>query len=54
VSTLDVITVENTLLSNELALLSIQTRQRTSKVQLIKALGGGWQNTQLPDAKNLP
>jgi hypothetical protein len=53
VSTLDVITVENTLLSNELALLSIQTRQRTSKVQLIKALGGGWQNTQLPDAKNL-
>lgn len=53
VSTLDVITVENTLLSNELALLSIQTRQRTSTVQLIKALGGGWQNPQLPDANNL-
>ena len=53
VSALDLMTVQNTLLTNQQAALSIRTRQMTTAVQLIKALGGGWQDTQLPSAKNL-
>jgi outer membrane protein TolC len=52
-SVLDVISAQNALLSNEQAALSIHTRQLTSTVQLIKAVGGGWQDTQLPDAARL-
>lgn len=52
-SVLDVISAQNTLLSNEQVALSIHTRQLTSTVQLIKAVGGGWQDTQLPGAAHL-
>jgi NodT family efflux transporter outer membrane factor (OMF) lipoprotein len=46
-SYLDVVTVYNTTLSNERTLLTIQNNQMTNTIQLIKALGGGWQ----PQAK---
>jgi NodT family efflux transporter outer membrane factor (OMF) lipoprotein len=49
-SVLDVASAQNTLLSAEQAALSIHTRQMTSTVQLIKAVGGGWQDTQMPAA----
>ncbi|MFI4918988.1 MAG: efflux transporter outer membrane subunit [Legionellales bacterium] len=40
---LDVVVTENQALQSELALIDIKTRQQLSCVQLIKALGGGWQ-----------
>ena len=39
---LDVIVNENEALQSELALVNIQTRRQLASVQLIKALGGGW------------
>ena len=53
VSALDLMTAQNTLLTNQQAALNIHTRQMTAAVQLVKALGGGWQDTQPPRAKNL-
>lgn len=46
---LDVITVETTALSNERALVDLLNRRLSSSVLLVKALGGGWDDTQLPD-----
>lgn len=53
VSALDLMTAQNMLLTNQQTALSIRTRQMTTAVQLVKALGGGWQDTQLLSAKNL-
>lgn len=53
VSALDLLTAQNTLLTNEQAALSIRTRQFSTAVQLVKALGGGWVEAQLPQAKLL-
>ena len=39
---LTVITSQNTLLTDQLTLVSIQTRRLVASVQLIEALGGGW------------
>jgi NodT family efflux transporter outer membrane factor (OMF) lipoprotein len=44
----DVMIAENTLLSNQQTLNSLQVEEMTSAVQLVQALGGGWDNTQLP------
>jgi NodT family efflux transporter outer membrane factor (OMF) lipoprotein len=52
-SAIDLANAQNTLLTNEQAALSIRTRQMNTAVQLIKALGGGWQEAQLPSAKQL-
>jgi NodT family efflux transporter outer membrane factor (OMF) lipoprotein len=41
-SYLDVITAQITLLSNQRTALNLQMEQLTASVQLIKALGGGW------------
>jgi NodT family efflux transporter outer membrane factor (OMF) lipoprotein len=40
---LDVIILQNTALQSELALIDIHTRRQIASVQLIRALGGGWQ-----------
>ena len=40
---LDVITAQTTLLSNQRTALNLQMEQLTASVQLIKALGGGWE-----------
>ena len=43
-----VITAQATALANERTAVDIATRQVTASVQLIKALGGGWDRTQMP------
>jgi outer membrane protein TolC len=45
-SYLNVITAETTLLSNQRTALNLQTEQMTATVQLILALGGGWDGSQ--------
>ena len=47
-SYLEVLTAETTLITNQRTLTDLQTRQFTATVQLIRALGGGWDETQLP------
>ena len=50
---LDVITAEATTLTNESAAVDILTRRMTAAVALVQALGGGWDTTDLPAAKDL-
>lgn len=45
---LEVITAQTTELTNERTAADITTRQFASSVQLVKALGGGWDTSQLP------
>jgi NodT family efflux transporter outer membrane factor (OMF) lipoprotein len=45
---LEVLTAQTTLLSNQRTQEEVDTRQFVSSVQLIRALGGGWDTTQLP------
>jgi NodT family efflux transporter outer membrane factor (OMF) lipoprotein len=45
---LQVITVQTALLSNQRTAINIAARQATASVQLIQALGGGWNTAQLP------
>jgi outer membrane protein TolC len=40
---LDVITAQTTLLSNQRTAMNLRMQQMTATVQLIKALGGGWE-----------
>jgi NodT family efflux transporter outer membrane factor (OMF) lipoprotein len=45
---LEVIIAQTTQLANERTAADITTRQFAASVQLVKALGGGWDNTKLP------
>jgi NodT family efflux transporter outer membrane factor (OMF) lipoprotein len=45
---LNVITAQTTLLSNKQTAVNLRIQQMTSNVQLIEALGGGWDSSQLP------
>lgn len=45
---LEVLTAQTALLTNQRAQDDIATRQFVASVQLIRALGGGWDTTQLP------
>jgi NodT family efflux transporter outer membrane factor (OMF) lipoprotein len=45
---LEVITAQTTQLANERTAADITTREFAASVQLIKALGGGWDTTKLP------
>jgi len=45
---LDVITAQNTLLADQQAAVTLRVNEMTAAVQLIQALGGGWDVTQLP------
>ena len=45
---LDVVIAQTTLLINQQALINSQVAQMTACVQLIAALGGGWDKSQLP------
>jgi NodT family efflux transporter outer membrane factor (OMF) lipoprotein len=47
-SYLDVITAQSTLLTNQRTSLTILGERMTASVQLIKALGGGWDRAMLP------
>jgi NodT family efflux transporter outer membrane factor (OMF) lipoprotein len=45
---LDVITAQNTLLSDQQIQVTLRVSEMTAAVQLIQALGGGWDAAQLP------
>jgi len=45
---LEVITTQSTALADEITLANLQTRRMSASVQLIKAIGGTWDTTQLP------
>jgi NodT family efflux transporter outer membrane factor (OMF) lipoprotein len=49
----DLVTAQNTLLTDQQTLTSLQVSQMTSAVQLVAALGGGWDVSQLPTAKQV-
>jgi len=53
VSYLDVITEQNIALTNERASVQILGRRMNAAVTLIRAVGGGWDDSQLPWPKNL-
>jgi NodT family efflux transporter outer membrane factor (OMF) lipoprotein len=44
----DVVIAQTTLLNNQEALNSLEVDEMTSAVELVQALGGGWDRTQLP------
>jgi NodT family efflux transporter outer membrane factor (OMF) lipoprotein len=44
----NVVTAQTTLLSDQQSLANLRTQQMTASVQLIEALGGGWDSSQLP------
>ena len=52
-SYLNVITAQATLLNNQRTAVTLQMQQMTASVELIKALGGGWNQSQLPTQKQL-
>ena len=45
---LNVFTAQSTLLANQQTMIVLRAQQMTTSVQLIEALGGGWDVTQLP------
>jgi NodT family efflux transporter outer membrane factor (OMF) lipoprotein len=45
---IDVLTAQNTLLGDQQSLVNLQTQRMTSEIQLIIALGGGWESSDLP------
>lgn len=47
---LNVITAQTTLLTNQQTAVNLRMQQMTATVQLIEALGGGWDASQLPTA----
>ena len=52
-SYLNVITAQTTLYTNQRTEVTIRTNEMVSSVQLVMALGGGWDNSQLPSPKIL-
>jgi outer membrane protein TolC len=49
VSYLNVVVAQTAALSNEITAVNIQNRRLAASVLLIKALGGGWDTSMLPD-----
>jgi len=49
----NVVTAQLTLLNDRQALASLKTQEMMSSVQLIEALGGGWDKTQLPTPQDV-
>ena len=47
-SYLEVLTAEQTLLQDEVTAINIESREFAASVSLVRALGGGWDVTQLP------
>jgi NodT family efflux transporter outer membrane factor (OMF) lipoprotein len=45
---INVVTAQTTLLNDQQTLASLHTQEVTASVQLIEALGGGWDSSQLP------
>jgi outer membrane protein TolC len=47
-SYLEVLTAEATLLQDQVTAINIESRRFADSVGLVRALGGGWDTTQLP------
>jgi outer membrane protein TolC len=45
---LEVLTAEQTLIADQETAINIESRQFAASVSLVRALGGGWDATQLP------
>jgi outer membrane protein TolC len=45
---IDVAAAQTNLLSNQQSLTELQINEKTASVELIQALGGGWDQSQLP------
>ncbi len=52
-SYLNVIVAQATYLSNRQTLVNLQIQQMTTSVQLVEAVGGGWDASQMPSRKQL-
>ena len=52
-SYLNVITAQTTYLVNRQTLVNLHTQQMNASVQLVEALGGGWDETQMPSWKQI-
>ncbi|HXX70477.1 MAG TPA: efflux transporter outer membrane subunit [Polyangiaceae bacterium] len=50
---LDVITAQTTLLGDEQTLVTLRVNEITAAVELVQALGGGWDEAQLPQASDI-
>ena len=50
---INVLTAQNTLLTDQQSLVNLQTQRMTSEVQLIVALGGGWERSALPSPQQV-
>jgi NodT family efflux transporter outer membrane factor (OMF) lipoprotein len=50
---LNVISAQTTLLSDQQQQVTLHVNEMTAAVQLVQALGGGWDTTQLPSAKDV-
>src|ERR1700722_11162866 len=50
---IDVVTLQNTVFTNQQTVYSLQIEQMTGAVQLVQALGGGWDTSQLPTPKQV-
>jgi NodT family efflux transporter outer membrane factor (OMF) lipoprotein len=50
---LDVLTAQTTLLSDQQQQVTLRVSEMTAAVELVQALGGGWDNTQLPAAAKI-
>jgi NodT family efflux transporter outer membrane factor (OMF) lipoprotein len=50
---LNVFTAQATLLANQQTVITLRVQQMTSSVQLIEALGGGWNVNQLPSEREV-
>ena len=50
---LNVFTAQSSLLTDQQSQVTLRVQQMTSSVQLIEALGGGWDTTQLPSEKQV-
>jgi len=50
---LNVIVAQTTLLNDQQAAVNFRAQEMVASVQLIKALGGGWDVTQIPSAKQI-
>jgi NodT family efflux transporter outer membrane factor (OMF) lipoprotein len=50
---LNVLTAQTSLLSNEQTAVNLRIQQMTASVQLVEALGGGWDSSQLPTQKDV-
>ena len=49
----DLVTAQTTLLSDQQTAIDVQIQEMTGAVQLVEALGGGWDRSQLPSAHDV-